>query len=497
MKIFISYPPLKSNKGTPLLSQNRQFQWFNNPTYIYPMVPASAATLLEQNGHQVIWNDCIAENWSYSQFIDFFKQELPEVIVIETKTPVIKRHWQIINELKDINSNCKTVLVGDHVTALPEESIKNSQVDFVITGGDYDFLLVDLCNALQELIQTNQQHRSKNQLQLSEMLELGIWYRENNKIKNTGSFKLNHNLNSLPFIDRDLTKWKLYSECNGNYIRLPGTYTMVGRDCWYHKCTFCSWTTLYPRFRVRKPELLLDEIEMLVFNYGVKEIMDDTGTFPVGKWMRAFCKGMIERGLNRKVFIDCNMRFGALSLEDYKLMKKAGFRLILFGLESANQKTLEKISKSLTTEEIINSCKNAKKAGLAPHLTIMFGYPWEDYNDVMRTIKLGKYLMKKGYAHTLQATLVIPYPGTPLFEECRRANLLKTLDWDRYDMRELVMKVPIEEKKLMQAIQQLYKIALDPEFLLRRILSIRSFYDIKFFTRAAKAVMGHIRDFNN
>ena len=54
MKIAIAYPPLISDKGAPLLSQNRQFQWFNRPTYIYPVVPASAATLLARAGHTVL-----------------------------------------------------------------------------------------------------------------------------------------------------------------------------------------------------------------------------------------------------------------------------------------------------------------------------------------------------------------------------------------------------------------------------------------------------------
>jgi len=48
MKIVIGYPPLESKKGTPLLSQNRQFQWFSSPTYIYPIVPACAASLLKR-----------------------------------------------------------------------------------------------------------------------------------------------------------------------------------------------------------------------------------------------------------------------------------------------------------------------------------------------------------------------------------------------------------------------------------------------------------------
>ncbi|MBU3958882.1 MAG: B12-binding domain-containing radical SAM protein, partial [Candidatus Omnitrophica bacterium] len=64
MKIIISYPPFSGIKGTPLLSQNRQYQVFSEKTVIYPVVPASAATLLKQAGHQVIWLDGIAQGLS-------------------------------------------------------------------------------------------------------------------------------------------------------------------------------------------------------------------------------------------------------------------------------------------------------------------------------------------------------------------------------------------------------------------------------------------------
>ena len=100
-KIIISYPPLKG-QGVPLLSQNRQFQWFKDPTYIYPVVPAYAATLLKQAGFTVVWNDCIAQGWTYERFLNFVKQEKPDIICFETKTPVIKQHWKIINDLQKL-----------------------------------------------------------------------------------------------------------------------------------------------------------------------------------------------------------------------------------------------------------------------------------------------------------------------------------------------------------------------------------------------------------
>ncbi|MCG2676282.1 hypothetical protein L6304_03740, partial [bacterium] len=197
---MISYPPLKG-PGCPLLSQNRQFQWFHNPTYIYPVVPALAATMLKNTGYEVIWNDCIAENWNYQKFLNFVQKEKPGLIAFETKTPVIKQHWKIINDLKklftagtptDVGVGSPiTVLFGDHVTALPEESFHNSQVDYILTGGDYDFLLLNLCNNLSQAKRA--QGSSVNVLNAAKM-EPGIWYRENNEIKNTGRFQLNHDL---------------------------------------------------------------------------------------------------------------------------------------------------------------------------------------------------------------------------------------------------------------------------------------------------------------
>ncbi|RLI71484.1 B12-binding domain-containing radical SAM protein, partial [Archaeoglobales archaeon] len=370
----------------------------------------------------------------------------------------------------------------DHVTALPQESLKNSKVDFVITGGDYDFMLLSLVEWLEG--------KSKP--------ESGIYYRDGGKIKNTGIFQLTHDLNLLPFIDRDLTKWWLYAYKNGNYKRTPGTYTMVGRDCWHRKeggCTFCAWTVLYPKYRVRKPELLVEEIGMLVERYGVKEVFDDTGTFPAGNWLRKFCKLMIEGGYNNEICFSCNTRFGALNKEDYELMAEAGFRMLLFGLESANEETLERINKNVTLNRMIDELKWASEVGLEPHVTIMVGYPWESKDDAMKTVKLARWLFEKGYACTLQATIVIPYPGTKMFEECKEKGLLVTEDWDEYDMRKLVMKAPIDEEDVKELTQELYKSFFTPKYILRRLLSIRSFEDVKFVWRGAKKVLGHLKDF--
>lgn len=482
MKIMIGYPAL-AGKGSPMLTQNRQFQWMSIGSYIYPLVPASAATLLQRDGHDVIWYDGIAEHLPYTHFLQTVEAEKPDLLVLETKTPVVKLHWAIIDEVKKLHPAGRIVLMGDHVTAFPLESLESSNVDFVLTGGDYDFSLQSLANALT---------------QKGDMAG-GIYYRDQGTIKNSGPFSTRNDLNSLPFIDRDLTKAHLYYEKWKK--REPFRYTMAGRDCQWGKCTFCSWTTTYPNFRTRTVKSLLDEIEMLVERYGVREIFDDTGNFPAGNWLKSFCEGMIERGLHKKILFSCNMRFDLLvrQPELLDLMKKAGFRKVKSGLESANQATLDRIEKNIKVADIVKGCRLASQAGLDIQLTVMVGYPWETRADAERTLALARDLMVKGHAEMLQSTVIVPYPGTPLFQEAMERGWIRFEDpraWERYDMTEPVLSVPdMEPVEIMRLCSDIYKTFTSPGYVLRRLAKIRSLDDLSYVLRGARAVMGHILDF--
>lgn len=478
MRVAICYPPFKSEKGVALLTQNRQFQWFSRPTYIFPVVPATAATMLRREGHEVLFLDGIAGEISNDEFESRLASFKPDLVVLETKTPVVKRHWNWIDSHS--SNGFKTALAGDHVTALPEESMNACRVDYILTGGDWDFLLKNLVASDGD----------------TSKFEAGIWYREGGAVKNTGRFKLDHDLNSAPWIDRDLVNWRLYAEKNGNFRRTPGTYIMSGRDCWHAKCTFCSWTTLYPTYRTRDPVDVVDEIEMLVDKYGVKEIMDDSGSLPVGKWLEVFCAEITRRGLNKKLRIDCNMRFGRLGFDDYKMMREAGFRLVLFGVESANQATLDRFVKALKVEDVEKGCEWAHKAGLDVHLTFMFGHAWEGPEEIANTVRFARRLLAKGWASTLQCTLTIPYPGTPLFRELKAADGLATLDWDEYDMRRAITKTPlVSEADIKKAIRDVYSGFLQPMALLRRLTSTRTLFDFPFYYRGVRSLLGHLLDF--
>jgi len=498
--VVVGYPPIKSAKGVPLLSQNRQFQYFNAATYIYPMVPAYAASNLQHKGYKVYWMDGISERKEYDVWIEELKKSKADYLLVETKSPIVKTHWKQINDLKEKLPNLKLIWVGDHVTYIPLELFENSNVDYAITGGDYDFVIVNLLNHIYK----------------GEELEGGVYWRSTNKdvkakptasntlkngttVHNSGSTSLRHNLDDLPFVDRDLTRWELYAYENGNYKYTPATYMYSGRDCWWNRCTFCVWDhTINPlgSYRSFSPERLFAEVKHVVDKYGVKEIFDDAGTMFIGPKLKRFCELLIESGYNKKVCYGCNMRFNALNQEYYDLLGKARFRFILYGMESGNQRTLDKLDKGTKEVDAINGPRMARKAGLDPHITIMLGYPWETYKEAQRTIAIAKYAFKKGYYETMQATIVIPYPGTPLYQECKEKGWLLTDDYDKFDMRQSVMKTPFPVKKIYELEQDLYSAFMTPQYIFRKLAGIRSFHDFKYLFYMGWKLIGHLLDFD-
>lgn len=480
MKVLITYPPLKTGKGVAMVTQNRQFQWYKIPSCLFPLIPASAATLLKSKGIEVIWKDAIIEGLSQPEYVGFLQKTRPDLVVLEGKTPVMRRMWQIIAEIKALLPEAKVVIMGDHVTAFPEETLAHSPVDFVLTGGDFDFLLLNLCRHLEH----------------GEPLEPGFYFRQDGHRRNTGPFVLNHDLDALPLIDRDLTKSLLYNQ-ERNMKYQPHAYTMAGRDCPYGRCKFCSWTTLFPKFRVRSVQNYLDEVGLLIERYGIREIFDDTGTFPTGPWLKEFCAGMVARGYNKKVAISCNMRAASVTEESAQLMNTAGFRLLKLGLESANQATLDRIDKNTRVEQIHAACRILKKAGLEVHLTTMVGYPWETRADAMKTHAMLKELMDSGLADVFQSTIVVPYPGTPLFKEAvaNQWFLIDPTDYEQFDMKQPVLKTgDLTREEVTELCNRMFRIYFSPRHLMHKIKGLKP-SEIPFLARGACAAVGHLFDF--
>lgn len=116
--------------------------------------------------------------------------------------------------------------------------------------------------------------------------------------------------------------------------------------------------------------------------------------------------------------------------------------------------------------------------------------------DAWNTFDLAKEMFEKGWADTLQVTVVISYPGTRLFQEGKEQGFLKTLDWDEYDMRKPVMTSSLSDGDVEDMAKKIYALFLNPRYVTRKVMAIRSVEDLKFITKGAKKVLGHIKDFS-
>lgn len=274
------------------------------------------------------------------------------------------------------------------------------------------------------------------------------WQTTNVKVDKVITEPENMDFKSLPHPDRLFTHAfsKQYQQY-GNYKYHPATHMMAALDCWYAKCTFCDWAKKYPKVETRAVGDVIYEIQECA-RLGFNEIFDDSGTFPIGDWLQIFCREMRNQ---KRVTLGCNMR--VIPDLDFYAMKEAGFRMVLFGVESFNQTTLARLNKGIKVEDIIPCFEKASKCGLEPHAALMTGYPWESYKEEMHTIENVKWLLKKGYAKTAQAS---------------------------------VFSVPEHPTKDKNLKNKIYDVAYSPTFWINKLRDIKRWQDFAYLLKGIK-----------
>ncbi len=267
----------------------------------------------------------------------------------------------------------------------------------------------------------------------------------------------------LPHADRGFTRfWEFQN--NGNFKHLPGTYILSANGCWHGRCTFC--VEQKQKWEVRPVGDIIHELYKIQ-KLGIREVFDDSGTFPIDTWLESFCNWKIDENLE-SITMGCNMRLVDI---DYAMMKQAGFRMLLFGLESANQFTLDKIQKGTKVEDVKYIIK-AAKAGLEPHIAVMFGYPWETEEDALNTLRVVHYLLRKGYAKTAQASLYKPTENCKGYEDGE-----PNVKHQRYTSR-------------------IYYAALHLDFWWNKLRGIRRLDDLKYLAKQIKVGINGIQKSN-
>ncbi len=358
---------------------------------------------------------------SFSKNWDEFKDELlkvqPDIVGISTLSPFFDQAILAASIVKKTLPGCKVIFGGAHPTALPQETIKLPEVDFIVVG-EGEVTLLELMRALE------------SNGKLSEVK--GILYKENGQVFQTPPREPIQNLDEIPFPARDLLPtWEKYLAQIPFFPYIPPyTTIMGGRGCPFN-CSFCQpvLRKLFgQKLRLRSPKNVLSDIDILVNQYKIKSLFffDDTFT-AVDSWAKEICDGFIER--KWKLVWGVNSRVNTFSYGLAQKLKQAGCIYVAFGVESGSQKILnESLNKGITIEQIINAFDICKKVGLISSASLMIGSPGDTKETIQETISL----VQRIKPDTIDVHFTTPTPGSYMFDQFK--DSLITSQKNRYQV---------------------------------------------------------------
>jgi len=375
-----------------------------------PMGLAYIAGYLRDNSIEVQVLDLAALRSTDKMERELISRSGADMVALAATTNTVMLAYDLAKISKEVLPDAKVAVGGPHPTMEPTRTLEEcKQIDYCV-----------ISEAEETMLELAQGKDDKD--------ILGISYRDNGNIVVNPPRPLIEDLDKLAFPARDLLPQDKY--WTPGVRRYPYAIMMTSRGCPY-SCTFCSnFRTQGKQFRARSPENVLAEIDHLVKDYGVKEIniIDDNFTF-LPQRVKEICDGLIERNYDLELKTGNGIRSDRVSLPMLKHMKKAGFYLVAFGIESGNERILKKMRKGETKDHIRNSVKWAKQAGLLTEGFFMFGNEGEGKKEMRETIEFAKELDLS----IAQFQIYTPVPGSPLFEKISRDGKVFSQKWEDFN----------------------------------------------------------------
>lgn len=329
--------------------------------------------------------DCIAERINYADLFERMRAFAPEWVVFNPISSTITHDMIVAHYGKALGA--KTVAVSPHTKALREESLERYRsldyaVDYTKGGTEPEY-------NLRELIH--------------------------------GTSAIGTRFEDLPPARQDLLPIARYSL---PFIGRGYTFVVTSRGCPW-KCIYCRQTVMNEsKVRFRPVETVIEEIR----RYKLTNIAFHADTATMNrKWIYDFCDA-VDR-LPFRVRIVTNSRVDTVDYDMLVRMKRSGFWMICYGVESGDDKVLAMNKKEATVEQSKQAVKWAKKAGLKVWGYFMLGMYGDNRETMERTIRLS---LSEPF-DIVNFAISAPYPGTEWGQIAESNGWMVDKRWEAYD----------------------------------------------------------------
>jgi len=396
MDVLLIYPPSVDYDKSNFIKR------ITSPYASYRSAPplgiASIAGYLRTKGLDVGILDMEVERAGFSFLKNYIRSCEPKMVGISVMSPLFVRARSICEMIKETFKSSAGDIVtfagGAHANTKPETLLTDAPFDYVVRG-DGEYITHELFDAVM--------NKSGDVSGIS-----GISYRENGKIKHQGEISVIKDLDGLPLPARDLLK-------NGKYFSIlaknnPCTSIVTSRGCPF-SCSFCAQVSNNNVFRQRDFARVVDEMEWVVKDFGIKDFEIFDGTFNANRrWVLKFCRELSDRKLETSWRVRC--RTELFDEDTACAMKEAGCQVVSLGIEAATEKTLAFYRKPTSIEIIEDKIRIIKKAGIEIYAFFMLGAPVEGMADMRKTIEFAR----KHHFDYASFAILTPFPGSEFYD---------------------------------------------------------------------------------
>ena len=384
-----------------------------------PVWTGLMATFARKRGFSVAVIDSHAEDLTPEETATRVAEMAPRLVVVvayghqpSASTQVMPAAGAICSAVKQAAPDLKVLLVGGHVAALPERTLREEAADFVC-GGEGPYTLVDLLEAVGSANPDFSKVR-------------GLWYRDGAAVRTTPPAPLVGNLDQeMPELAWDLLPMERYRahnwHCFGDLTRQPyaSLYTTLG--CPYH-CSFCciqapfksgeqvlGYKESVNSYRFWDPKTTVDQIGRLIREYGVRNIKFADEMFVLNvRHVHGICDLIIERGYDVNIWAYARIDTvkGADTVEK---LKRAGFNWLCFGVEAGSDRVRTDVDKRFDQDEIYKTIARVRSGGINVLGNYIFGLPEDDLDTMQETLDMALDL------NTEFSNFYCLPPGTPVY----------------------------------------------------------------------------------